>query len=240
MSYTDAERPDFSKSKFISRYGFYSKYPRQADIREAFLSQMANDLSRTDRPKTQVSDMAEFVYQLMIRPGLAYHVPLHPLTMIESAEIYHIPLTLTQRLAIWFHDAIYEFGSPTGQSEHLSALLSRTFIDYPRDESVSSIILHTAKWGETYIPGLTEDIAVIMDLDLIHFVWDWDLLRETDEAVGIELRKIFGDDYRSKRKTFWQMFVDRGFIYRSLRFRNDPYLEPVAMNNVKAMLEDCE
>jgi len=178
---------------------------------------------------------------MMTRPGLCYHVPLHPLAMLESAEIYDIELNIQQVLAVFFHDAIYLPRNPVPMNEELSAnLMVSCAPNGGADNFIREMILKTSKYAETLIPGLSEKEAQIVDLDLIHFAWPMDMFLAADVAVGKELELIFGkEEYSTGRREFFRMFVDRGFVYRSTRFRNDPNLEPCAMRNVRKIIDSA-
>lgn len=76
-----------------------------------------------------------------------------------------------------------------------------------------------------------------MDLDLISMAWEWPLPLQVDLAVAEELTPVYGEEFAKGRLKFWKMFLDRGFVFRSKRFRGDPNLEPVAIQTVQRMVD---
>jgi len=242
-------KTDFSKTAFVSRYGELCGDPlrrpmtaRQlqayADVRASFVESLEDLLSPNGKTGGNAGVIACHVYSLMSRTGLAYHTALHPLVMLESAEVFGIQLCPWQQLAVWFHDAIYIPGVAPGVSEQLSADLLRNLVRGADVEPACDAIVCTGRWMDAKIPNLDEQCAEVMDLDIVSIAWPFKLAKLSDDAVSEELRPFYGNErFAAGRLKFWQTLRDRGFVYRSKRFREDDSLEPVAMGNVKRMIK---
>lgn len=218
-----------------------------------FMTSIRNRVVRNTSNAVFPSCMASMLWRLMTRENLRYHRVQHPLTMMESARALEISLTAWQEMAVWWHDAMYDPTDAAGHEEVSATVATAVLggwledfgIGHPEGmtalewlTSVRSAILATANWREPEMKisfgddQESEANLVVMDLDLINLTWPRRCVYAADVAVCEENPAVL-----SNGRLFWQMLVDRQFVFRSEAVRGIPGLEARAMATVGHMLE---
>lgn len=183
---------------------------------------------------------ANFEYGLQYMRGvrLPYHNIDHVNHMLAQFEgyagcnsrfrrVFEDPQqNLIVRLAIAWHDAVYEVGAPAGENERLSAELfedSFTILDHEYFpmlvvyvDKVKNLIMATSKHFTGYQPR-DEAEAVIMDLDLLTFSWDYDDFVRVNDKLNEEARAMFAPDVAAAGRLRFFESLDGNFQYHILR-----------------------
>jgi predicted metal-dependent HD superfamily phosphohydrolase len=142
--------------------------------------------------------------------GRHYHSLRHLATIVATAKAHGICLSPAQALAVLFHDAIYQVGSPRGQNELQSAELLKTVAAGYVDEAViviaSQIVLDTA------IHYPSQDASfVVLDLDLIGLADTIENVRDDGKLVSLEYRDCVEgwDHFATARAAFFREMLGR-------------------------------
>ena len=94
----------------------YTTFPRPLKKhRDKFIYGLMDDLVETGLPAPYSRAVAGSICELMSNDTLFYHNYIHPLAMFSFAEQNGIELELWERLAVWFHDAIYIKGNKNNE-----------------------------------------------------------------------------------------------------------------------------
>jgi predicted metal-dependent HD superfamily phosphohydrolase len=171
------------------------------------------------------------LFERMSDALLYYHTPLHILSIFSFAADHGISLERWEQLAIWFHDAIYIPSAPAGQNEAHSAIFMRSLIE----GAVEPGLLHRAQSGIAATAlheqeRVDPEFALILDLDLCNFCWDFAGYEAAGQNVAREMIPVCGEDaYRQGRRQFLADLRAKGSLYRSDLFRGR--FEPAAQRN---------
>lgn len=178
------------------------------------------------------------IFARMSNENLTYHNYQHVLNLIIKSINYDIELTLTEQLAIWFHDVIYIPLSKHEFNERNSALFMdasmQGLIDSKIITDASKIIFDTARHLEDFEPFSKN----VLDLDMAHFSDE----REKYNVSTQNLIKEFENagvnrvDFNIGRKTFLQKLLSKKNIYRSEYFIDN--CEDKARENIRLDLEE--
>ena len=142
-----------------------------------------------------------------------YHDLSHVDFLLEESENYKKSDRQSVRLAIWFHDAVYDPQSKTNETESAAlAVESLTALNFPKTtvEKVEKMILATEKHDAA---GLDEDGRLFLDLDLEILGYSHILYRRYSKAIRREYSFVPEDLYREKRRAILEAFLQRESIY---------------------------
>jgi len=167
---------------------------------------------------------------------LRYHTPVHVLSMFQfhkkildegAGDVYD--LTPAEQLAIWFHDSVYVPGAGEGENEYnsvtfMNAMMQPFIKDKDQLAHASELIGETAYHMTNQELMKEEDTdnawAVIMDLDLCSFCFEYEDFSRISGLVGKEYEGIYPpEEYEAGRKKFFEQMLAKGFIYRTPFFR---------------------
>ena len=136
-------------------------------------------------------------------------------------------------LAIWFHDAIYNF--PAYQNEKLSAAFfmerSEQLLDTSFRQDVFDLVIAT----EHTSPPVDHDQRILVDVDLSSFGLPWDRFAADGKNIRQELSYLSDADFYAGQIAFMEALLARDRIYNTTHF-HDKY-ESIARANVARYLE---
>ena len=184
--------------------------------------------------------IAESVLLMMSAPYLKYHVPAHVLRMFEFAKVHNINLSVVEKLAIWFHDAIYYPGK--NGIESASVDLMYGFLKPHIGNGFGLGILRDAEDGimataEHFLPthSLSESslrFSKVMDLDLCNFALERDQVWALAMDVKEEYKGIWTPQGSAE---LLSKFVDGRTVFRSKEF---VAFEEKAASNLKWLISE--
>jgi predicted metal-dependent HD superfamily phosphohydrolase len=169
--------------------------------------------------------------------GLSYHTPAHILSIFDFAEEQGIQLLAWQKLAIWFHDVIYDPNAPPKRNEKSSAEFLRLMLgnyiqNHIIDEACEAIEITAEHMTDKPLP---EDMALILDLDICSFAWDRDSHMHAASLVAEEYLTIYSlPDYVKGRLDFLRKMQKKGFFFRTPLMQK---YESVAAENIEAQIK---
>jgi len=173
--------------------------------------------------------VAQSLYYAMINPKLHYHTPVHILSMFQYAEKLKWDLLFYEKLAIWFHDAIYIPGNPTNEeqsADFMMALLKGRENQVQLEVAYKSI-LDTAKHHEKFDHVINNRV---LDLDLWTLGAKRGLFQKVNDLIRLEFKNVEDEPYELGRKQFMSKMTEKGFIYRTKEFQDK---ESQAWENLK-------
>jgi predicted metal-dependent HD superfamily phosphohydrolase len=161
-----------------------------------------------------------------------YHNLSHVNALLASAEKFKERFADEEsvRLAVWFHDAIYEPKSPTNEIDSARlAVKTLAALNFPhaKIEHVEKMILATQKHDAA---GLDADGRYFLDLDLGILGANAEIYQAYAKAIRREYSFAPENLYREKRREVLLKFLEREFIYYTDELRE--LLEPRARMNI--------
>jgi predicted metal-dependent HD superfamily phosphohydrolase len=186
-------------------------------------------------------DAAQAVFEELVTlytgPDRFYHDLSHIrelLDIIAGFEPYIDDYTAV-RLAVWFHDAIYN--TRANDNEVLSAALARralTHLGLPQEAvlRVQELILATA--GHYAVPH-DLDAQILLDADLSPLGASPDVFASDGQDLQREHAWMSDSDYAAARQRILKDFLDRERLFQTAWFR-DKY-EDQARRNISRSLE---
>jgi predicted metal-dependent HD superfamily phosphohydrolase len=169
-------------------------------------------------------------------PQRAYHTWAHIADMLQQYEAARPLLShpFAFRLAVLFHDAIYDPKSATNESD--SAKLLRTTMGHLAPEMdiscAEALILATQKHTPAMVqPPFLSDAQLFLDIDLSILGADEGRFDRYDGAIRQEYAFVPLQTYCEKRAEILQGFLDRPRIYFTDRYADR--LENPARSNLK-------
>lgn len=161
-----------------------------------------------------------------------YHNLSHIRAMIEAAEKFRDKFADYDavRLAVWFHDAIYEPRSKTNEAESSAlavGILAELNFPKAQIEKVEKMILATEKHDAS---ELDKDGKMFLDLDLGILASRKEVYKRYSKAVRQEYSFVPENLYREKRSEVLRAFLQRENIYETGELR--ALLEDRARKNI--------
>ncbi len=166
--------------------------------------------------RTKNNKIAENLFNLMIAPDLHYHTPVHILSIFQQAELMNLKLDISEKLAIWFHDAVYIVGSV--KNEINSALFMESLLS----DSINSEIINSSKDIILATSNHCLDITCgnqVLDLDLFSLGGSRELYQSTTRCVRKEYSDKSDEQFFIGRKVFMSKLIEKGYIYRTNSFK---------------------
>lgn len=185
-------------------------------------------------PELAVSGLALRAYACYQEPHRRYHDASHVLEMLEAAQAWY-PLTLSQQLAVLFHDAVYVPGAKAGCNETLSAHLMRWHAAPSLPEAVvaeaRSIILDTIHHRPS-----SDLSAPVLDLDLMRLAAPEAQFDAYTELLRQEIQPMLGEggDFKLGRNRFFEGLLSRPHLFVTDVFRAK--YESAARQNMSRIL----
>lgn len=214
----------------------YYHYPEpDFDHADFFTTIMMHDLIEYGICFNEAFSIAHANLMIMSCEDKKYHNYIHPLAMFDFAEDFGIELDMEQRLAIWFHDSIYD---PKEKVHGRNETRSNNFM--------CGCIKDTTYYTEMYISATTEYLSqtpnlveiynkkalTVMDLDLHTFALDYDKFCHAGDLVRQELGT-------TKKQTigFYKLLLARAPIFRTEEFAR---FESQAISNINRFISEHE
>jgi predicted metal-dependent HD superfamily phosphohydrolase len=181
-----------------------------------------------------------------ISDKLAYHTPLHVLSILSFAQNHNIPLEDWELFAIFYHDVIYRANSKRNEVNSIQFMLSLL-----SDTGISSAILSKAAQGiQATAMHLDEEVEPsaekLLDLDLHSFSFDKESFSEVNKTIKLEFcRENDANfkgctllEYLTGRRAFLNKLNSKKSIFRTSFFKE--YFETAARDNLKQEIEIVE
>ena len=173
---------------------------------------------------------------LYSQPGRAYHNLDHVAAMLDIVSqcegLLYEPLEV--RLAVWFHDYVYD--PRRKDNEEQSAAYMTVIFDHERwaflrprlTEMILATKTHRARWGDT-------DCQVLLDADLAILGASADEYDRYTRAIREEYAWVPEADYRAGRHRVLQSFLDRERLYHTATLFE--HYEQAARTNLRREIE---
>jgi predicted metal-dependent HD superfamily phosphohydrolase len=138
--------------------------------------------------------------------------------MFEFARRHALGLSVPERLAVWYHDCIYDPTAGPGENEARSAEhMGRELEGLPLEpsdlEMAAGIVLSTAHHTRDDLPPAHDRV---MDLDLASFTAPPEVFDRQSAALRLEFTHVSDADYAAA--DFLRGLLDRRRIFRTPQF----------------------
>lgn len=209
---------------------------RVEQTRHDFVDGCAALLVRLGVAAERAGTIADHLYHHMADPSRHYHTPVHVLAMFAHAADVGVELSDAERLAVWFHDGVYEPAASAGDNESNSAdWMSEVLADAGADAAVvaeaDALIRATAN---NLAPDAPAAHHTIMDLDLAGMSVDAEAFHRQSLAVRAEATHLEDAEYRERTAAFFARLLERERLYRSPAFADR---EPIARRRIADEIE---
>ena len=160
-------------------------------------------------------------------PQRRYHTLQHIGELLGLLDTHTARLSDPEavRLAIWYHDAVYDPMGAKGSNETLSAALftadwqvARGHADDARHRAVERMIIATI--DHDLAPGDTADLACFLDFDMSILGAPEERYREYAGQVRGEYAAVPEAQYRAGRAKFLQGAIAKPTLYFTRHFRD--------------------
>ncbi|PXF29633.1 hypothetical protein WH50_19665 [Pokkaliibacter plantistimulans] len=172
--------------------------------------------------------------ELYAAPGRHYHNGCHVQHCLLWLDRYrsHAINADAIELAIWFHDAIYEFQACDNEQRSAELFLQCSLgADQTLRRYIYDLILATTHRQ----PPTNPDQALIMDVDLSSFALPWHPFIKDSVRCRKEKAFLTDPEFFARQICFWESLLARpAFFYTPVFFHEH---EQQARENVKRMLE---
>lgn len=210
----------FSTS-YSAQYAKHWKKPTSPRIARDFIGHFQAFLANEFAIQSEAARcIASSVFHRMANPLLTYHNPLHILSMFDFAARIGVNIRPQEKLALLFHDVIYDPFAPPGQNENQSAGIAiATMTGFRKVDLgfLASAILATAEHGSMEIE---KRFHLILDLDLCAFAWDKKNFTAQSAAVAGEFLPTLGKKkWTVGRDKFLRSLLEKGPIFRTPAFK---------------------
>jgi len=200
--------------------------------RRDFTSQLARLLARLGIAAEKAAAIAADLWVRMSGQDRHYHTGVHVLSMLSCADRAGIALSADEELAIWFHDAVYEVGTPPGDNERKSAVwMEHLLLPAGADEQTVRRAADAIRWTACHLEeSVPAPFHRVMDLDLWGLAADPQTFMRQSSAVRAELLHLSDEQYSRGTIEFFQKLLKRPHIYRTPNFAR---FERVARDQVR-------
>ncbi len=182
---------------------------------------LKKSLSKFAANDARVSQFVDVIIDKYCEKERFYHNLSHIENLLTAAEKFNDKITDNEslRLAIWFHDVIYQPKKQNNESE--SAKLAAECLgelNFPRDviEKIERVILATHKHDAA---GLDFDGKLFLDLDLGILGAKPEIYHNYKQAIRREYSFVPWSLYRRSRAHILANFLGREFIYLTDKMR---------------------
>ncbi|MFO1394024.1 MAG: TIR domain-containing protein [Steroidobacteraceae bacterium] len=167
-------------------------------------------------------------------PVRRYHTLDHIRHCLRHVDVAAalVPDADTLRLAVWFHDAVYEPASPANEArsaDYARAMLA-PHLPSARLDDVVRLVLVT-RYGET---PRRDDEAWMVDVDYSSFGLPWEEFLRDSRAVREERPDLDEEDFAVQQSRFLEELLAREHLYCTLHFRER--CEARARENIRRYL----
>jgi predicted metal-dependent HD superfamily phosphohydrolase len=196
-----------------------------------------------------MNSVSHTLFASMVHDKVHYHTPVHVLYLLAFAQENKVELQNWEKLAIFFHDAIYRPGAKINNNEHSSAsllevLLNDTGVEREDILDACSAIHQTAN-------HLSDDIKEkywnVMDLDLSGFAANPSPFNLQNQLIEKEFRqankKNYGytlEQFLTGRIEFLTNLKKRKSLYHTELFKTTLRMEEKAQINLDNQIKETE
>lgn len=184
----------------------------------------------------EVEKMYDDVVRKYSAKGRHYHNLNHIISMCDSWRECHTEFENPDLvfIAIVYHDIIYStrrFDNEDKSADYVHNLLFKKFVDLRAGEIgfIKDLIRYT-KHNSDSETILSDDVKLLLDLDLMVLSASWDRYLEYAQNVRKEYRIYPNFLYKKGRLDFLEKFLKKENIYLSNRFKK---LEKIARQNIE-------
>jgi len=168
--------------------------------------------------------IAKNIYLRYTAIGREYHNAYHPWWMFTYSWENSITLSESQKLAILYHDVVYDIAAPKGQNELDSAsLLRRDFNNIPDSEKLvepaALMVEDTRLHFEANPIFSTKESLLVLDLDIINMSLPYVEFIEWNDAVEAEYSHLNPMD----RLEFLRFFISKKDIIKTSTLKHKEY-----------------
>jgi predicted metal-dependent HD superfamily phosphohydrolase len=213
-------------------------------LKKDFHKLLEDTLLDIDCDQEYIPSIVNSLYSSMINFRVYYHTPVHVMSIFSFAKEHHIELSRSEKLAIFFHDAIYRPGSKNNERysiDFMKSLLNETRTNNDVINIASHIIHYTALHLEELIssPGVEN---LVMDLDMSGFSATPGVFTFQSLMIEKEFHRGYGSDlftleqFLKGRKKFLTALKNKKTIYRT-EFFLDKFEKRAQINLSNAIIE---
>lgn len=194
-------------------------------VSETIIGNLTSDFAKTladfAADEKLIEETCRLVIEKYSEKHRAYHNLSHITALLSSAEDLREKFDDEQsvKLAIWFHDVIYQPKSAKNEIESAKLAvekLSRLNVPKIIIEKVEAMILATQKHQAV---GLDSDGKLFLDLDLAILGANAEIYRHYSEAVRREYSFVPWFLYRRSRRRILESFLGRNYLYFTAEMR---------------------
>lgn len=162
---------------------------------------------------------------------LPYHNFNHVQSMLDMAEKYNCKLTMSQMLAILYHDCVYVPGAKDNEEQS-----AKTMCLHVDEDGVNPFYHNEIATAERIILDTKDHIAtreeskLVIDLDLASLGYEWKVFSESTKNIYNEYKKFYVDKsdrdfdfevlFHQGNINFGNRMLSRSNIYYTDLFRN--------------------
>ncbi len=185
------------------------------DSRFTLLRESWMDLTGKYQAQQEASRTYEELIALYAAPNRAYHNLSHIDWLLEEARGFRASLQHYDavRMAIWFHDAIYET-SRSDNEERSADLAERSLTALGAEAEIAALVRAMIVATKTHTADkLPEDGSLFLDLDLSILGSDEAVYEKYARAIRKEYAWVPALIYKRKRRKVLESFLDRKRIF---------------------------
>ncbi len=216
-------------------------------LKKDFHKLLEDTLLEVDCDQEYVTSIVNSLYSSMVNFRVYYHTPVHVMSLFSFAKEHRIELNRSEKLAIFFHDAIYRPGSKNNEDlsiAFMESLLTETGADANVIKDARYIIWSTSKHlvddnGPVELYG---PFKLVMDLDMSGFSATPGVFTFQSLMIEKEFHRGYGSDIFTKeqflkgRQKFLKALKNKKSIYRTERFL-DQFEKRAQINLSNAIIE---
>lgn len=161
-------------------------------------------------------DRLDILTKCYTEPHRRYHTLEHIAHMFSTAREFGIVLTEAQKLAIWWHDAVYEPGSVLNENQSIALMMKTEKLTDDKLLLTAVDIIWDTKHEK---PPKNEESAIVCDLDMYGFADVFDRTYRMQQQVYAEFSHIPRDEFRKGRLEFLNKLKDTPIFYSEV-FKN--------------------
>lgn len=166
-----------------------------------------------------------------------YHNLTHIRRMLDAAYTLKLNLSESMRIAILFHDIVYDAKSKTNEEASVAAM---NILCAPENDEEYAIL---SKSSEIIIATKNHksddaDTCVVLDLDLAELGAEWDRYKYNEHNIRKEFAHVSDEEWTLGRNAFLHSMLDKEHIYSTKLFRE--LFENKARHNMGASIMGLE
>ncbi len=200
-------------------------------VRADFIQAFQADLRGLGLSDRQSHPLAQELWQQMSAPGRHYHTAMHVLGMFDYARKYGVQPSDIEKLAIWYHDYVYDVQAPPGRNEFQSSIeMVGRLLELGVDEFTVGQAAECIRWTARHLDfRVPQEHELLLDLDLASFSAKPDSFARQSAALRLEFPHLRDKDYNTQTVAFLGKLLERPELYRIPELRP---LEVVARRQI--------